>query len=86
MATAQDQPPGMAAEVHVLFNGYVGERTASTVGFIRDGAAGVIVDPGMVPDQRAILDPLAALGESPAAITDVNVLQLRRPLPHRHPR
>jgi glyoxylase-like metal-dependent hydrolase (beta-lactamase superfamily II) len=71
MATAHDQPPGMAAEVHVLFNGYVGERTASTVGFIRDGAARVIVDPGMVPDPRAILDPLAALGEPPAAITDV---------------
>jgi glyoxylase-like metal-dependent hydrolase (beta-lactamase superfamily II) len=71
MVTEQDRPATMSAEVHVLFNGYVGERTASTVGFVRDGAARVIVDPGMVPDPHAILDPLAALGESPASITDV---------------
>jgi glyoxylase-like metal-dependent hydrolase (beta-lactamase superfamily II) len=71
MTPEQDRPASMAADVHILFIGYVGERTASTVAYVRDGAARVIVDPGMVPDPRSILDPLAALGESPANITDV---------------
>jgi glyoxylase-like metal-dependent hydrolase (beta-lactamase superfamily II) len=64
----------------VLFEGYVvGERVASTVSYIRDGDARVVVDPGMVPDvARAILDPLAQLGESPTSITDVA-------LTHHHP-
>lgn len=71
MAMRQDQPAAMAAEVHILFTGYVGDRVASTVAFVRDGNARVIVDPGMVPSPRAILDPLAQLGESADAITDV---------------
>jgi glyoxylase-like metal-dependent hydrolase (beta-lactamase superfamily II) len=33
-------------------------RVGSTVGFIRDGDAAVIVDPGLVPDPASILDPL----------------------------
>ncbi len=67
-----------SAEVHILFNGYArdGEtptisRVASTIGFVRDGVIRVIIDPGMAPDQNAILAPLAALGESPMSITDV---------------
>jgi glyoxylase-like metal-dependent hydrolase (beta-lactamase superfamily II) len=60
-----------SAELHVLFAGYVGEHTASTVTFVRDGAALVIVDPGMAPNPRTVLDPLAALGVSADAITDV---------------
>ena len=46
-------------------------RIASTVAFVRDGEVRVILDPGMVPDPKSILEPLAALGESPARITDV---------------
>jgi glyoxylase-like metal-dependent hydrolase (beta-lactamase superfamily II) len=31
----------------------------------------VIIDPGQVPHPNNILEPLAALGESPASITDM---------------
>src|SRR5438067_1349533 len=68
---AHSRPAAASAELFILFNGYVGERVASSVGFIRDGAARIIVDPGMVPAPARILDPLAALGETPEAITDV---------------
>jgi glyoxylase-like metal-dependent hydrolase (beta-lactamase superfamily II) len=71
MVTNSDKPLASSAEVHILFNGYVGERVASTVAFVRDGDIRVIIDPGMVPGPGAILEPLTALGESPAAITDV---------------
>jgi glyoxylase-like metal-dependent hydrolase (beta-lactamase superfamily II) len=71
MTANDDLPSAMSAEVHVLFNGYVGGRVASSVSFVRDGDARVIVDPGMVPSPRAILDPLEALGETAGAITDV---------------
>src|SRR5712691_11865931 len=78
MATESDRPGTSSAEVHILFNGYANEsttstvdRVASTVGFVRDGDVRVIIDPGMVPDPTALLEPLAALGESPATITDV---------------
>jgi glyoxylase-like metal-dependent hydrolase (beta-lactamase superfamily II) len=74
----RDQAAAERAEVHILFTGYAGEHVASTVAYVRDGDARVVIDPGMVPDQRAILEPLAALGESPAAITDVI-------LSHHHP-
>jgi glyoxylase-like metal-dependent hydrolase (beta-lactamase superfamily II) len=69
---ADDERPAEAlAEVHILFTGYAGERVASTVGFVREGERRVIVDPGMVPDRRAVLEPLAALGVAPEEITDV---------------
>jgi len=71
MVTSSDEPMASSAEVHILFNGYVDERVASTVGFVRDGDMRVIIDPGMVPNPKAILEPLAALGESPTTITDV---------------
>lgn len=71
MATKRDVPLAALAQVEVLFHGYAGSRMASTVTFIRDGEVRVIVDPGMVPTPVAILDPLAALGESASAITDV---------------
>lgn len=67
-----------SAEAHILFNGYArdGDKptssyVASTVGFVRDGDVKVIIDPGMVPNTQALLEPLAMLGESPANITDV---------------
>jgi glyoxylase-like metal-dependent hydrolase (beta-lactamase superfamily II) len=62
------------ASVDVLFEGYLGRpdhRVASTVGLIRDGDVAVVVDPGLVPGPRSILDPLAALGLGPADVTDV---------------
>jgi glyoxylase-like metal-dependent hydrolase (beta-lactamase superfamily II) len=78
MGTENDCPQASSAEVHILFNGYVDDtdvptvsRVASTVAFVRDGNVKVIIDPGMVPNPNAILEPLAALGESPMTITDV---------------
>ena len=64
-------PEARTAELHVLFEGYVGGRVASTVVLIRDGDATIVVDPGMVPGQRAILDPLARQGVDPGEVTDV---------------
>lgn len=73
-----DRPDSATAEVHILFNGYAKDSdvptvsyVASTISFIRDGDARVIIDPGMVPNSGAILESLAALGELPANITDV---------------
>jgi len=68
----------MTAEVHVLTNGYVGDRVASTVTLIRDGESLIVVDPGMVANRGAILDPLANLGVDPGAVTDIV-------LSHHHP-
>jgi len=62
---------GVAAEFRVLFEGYVGDRVASTVSFVRDGDVRVIIDPGMVPEPAAILGPLGKLVNSPDEITDV---------------
>ncbi len=61
----------MTAELNVLTDGYADDRVASTVSLIRDGAAVIVVDPGMVADRSAILDPLAALGIRPEEVTDV---------------
>ena len=61
----------MAAQVDVLTAGYVGDRVASTVVLVRDGDLVAVVDPGMVADRARILDPLAALGVAPEAVTDV---------------
>ena len=66
------------AEVHVLFEGYVGEHTASTVVFIRDGDARIVWDPGMVPSQGVIVEPLRHLGVELQNVTDVV-------LSHHHP-
>ncbi len=69
------------AEFHVLSDGYLSDhddRVGSTVSFVRDGEALVVVDPGLVASRRSILDPLAALGVAPEAITDVVIS-------HHHP-
>ncbi len=71
------------AEVQILCEGYVREadaesRVASTVGFVRDGDALVVIDPGMVPGVASILDPLSLLGVAPGDVTDVV-------LSHHHP-
>ena len=74
------------AEVHILTAGYArpdsgnpeASRVASTVAYIRDGAARVIIDPGMVARRDDILGPLASLSESQGSITDVVIS-------HHHP-
>jgi glyoxylase-like metal-dependent hydrolase (beta-lactamase superfamily II) len=80
-----DRPESADATIHVLFGGYVcrtdevGDiRVASTVSFIRDGDARVIVDPGMVPDRLQLLGSLSTFSETPETITDVI-------LSHHHP-
>ena len=64
--------------VRLLHAGYVGERVASSVVLVRDGDALIVVDPGMVARRSLILDPLAALGVVPDAVTHVA-------LSHHHP-
>ncbi|MFI5909715.1 MBL fold metallo-hydrolase [Dactylosporangium sp. NPDC051541] len=61
----------MSASFAVLHTGYVGQHTASTVGFIRDGEQLIVTDPGMVRDRGLILDPLRDLGVEPDDVTDV---------------
>src|SRR6185436_18307652 len=69
-------------ELHILCDGYVREgddlRVGSTVGFVRDGEALIVIDPGMVASVSSILEPLAALGVAPGDVTDVV-------LSHHHP-
>jgi glyoxylase-like metal-dependent hydrolase (beta-lactamase superfamily II) len=73
------EPLGRTARLDVLFTGYAAmPRVAGTVSLVRDGDRVVVVDPGMVPDRSAILDPLRALGVDPADVTDVV-------LSHHHP-
>jgi len=64
--------------VHVLQAGYAHDRVGSSITLIRDGDAHIVADPGMVPDRAAILDPLAALGVAPEAVSHVF-------LSHHHP-
>jgi glyoxylase-like metal-dependent hydrolase (beta-lactamase superfamily II) len=67
-----DTPRGSGATVHVLNHGYVGPRTASTVGYVVDGPLRLVVDPGMVADRTtAILAPLSEAGGDAATVTDV---------------
>ena len=69
----------MAAELTVLHDGYANDDgVASSVVFVRDGDALIVVDPGMVRGPELILDPLAALGVRPGEVTDVV-------LSHHHP-
>ncbi len=66
------------ASVHLLHAGYAGDRVASSVVFVRDGDARIVVDPGMVARRALILDPLAELGVTAEAVTHVF-------LSHHHP-
>jgi len=63
------------ATVGILFQGYLSsegnERVGSTVGLVRDGDSIVVIDPGLVPGPRSILDPLEALGLGASDVTDV---------------
>ncbi len=60
-----------APEIHILFEGYAEPGVASTVSYVRDGRVRIVIDPGMVPAPRSILDPLRRLGVAPRQITDV---------------
>lgn len=77
-------PTARTAQLDVLFPGYAGPgddgalRVGGTVSLVRDGDRVIVVDPGMVPSRASILDPLAALGLTPADVTDVV-------LSHHHP-
>ncbi len=64
--------------VHVLHAGYAAERVGSSVVLVRDGDALIVADPGMVARRGLILEPLAALGVAPEAVTHVF-------LSHHHP-
>ena len=69
------------ATVQLIHPGYIrerGTRVGSSVTFVRDGDARIVVDPGLVADRRLILDPLAALGVAPEAVSHVF-------LSHHHP-
>jgi glyoxylase-like metal-dependent hydrolase (beta-lactamase superfamily II) len=61
----------VSAQLDVLSVGYADERVAGTVVLVRDGAAVVVVDPGMVAERNRILWPLANLGIAPDDVTDV---------------
>jgi glyoxylase-like metal-dependent hydrolase (beta-lactamase superfamily II) len=74
-------PTGRTARVDVLLPGSLtstGGGVASSCTLIRDGAVVIVVDPGMAPSARSILDPLAALGVRVEDVTDVV-------LGHHHP-
>jgi glyoxylase-like metal-dependent hydrolase (beta-lactamase superfamily II) len=64
--------------VHLLHAGYADERVGSSIVLVRDGDALIVADPGMVANRSRILDPLAALGVDPEAVTQVF-------LSHHHP-
>lgn len=65
--------------VNLIHPGYLrGDHTGGSVSLVRDGDAIIVVDPGLVASRDLILEPLAALGVAPAAVTHVF-------LSHHHP-
>jgi glyoxylase-like metal-dependent hydrolase (beta-lactamase superfamily II) len=76
-ALSPDAPLEGTASLQVLSTGYLGGRFASTVSFVRDGTALIVVNPGMVADIESILRPLGHLGVRPEAVTDVVLLSAR---------
>ena len=66
------------ATVHLLHAGYARDRVASSVVLVRDGDLLIVADPGMVARRSLILDPLAALGIAPEAVSLIF-------LSHHHP-
>ncbi len=74
-------PTARTARVDILLEGSLtstGGGVASSCTLIRDSDRAIVVDPGMAPSASSILDPLAALGVTPEAVTDVV-------LSHHHP-
>jgi glyoxylase-like metal-dependent hydrolase (beta-lactamase superfamily II) len=71
----------MPAQFHLLHAGYIrdkGVTVGSSVSLAIDGEARIVVDPGMVADRAAILDPLRGLGIQADEVTHVV-------LTHHHP-
>jgi glyoxylase-like metal-dependent hydrolase (beta-lactamase superfamily II) len=69
----------MAATHHLLHAGYArDDGVASSVSLVLDGAAVIVVDPGMVADRELILAPLRGLGLAPSDVTHVVIT-------HHHP-
>ena len=70
----------MSTTVHLLHAGYARDdgRVGGSVTLVRDGDAIIVADPGMVARRGLILEPLAALGVTPEAVTHVF-------LSHHHP-
>src|SRR5215467_8307913 len=70
----RDSPEAVTAVVDVLVVGSVDTSAGtieSTISLVRDGAATIIIDPGMVYDRRQILEPLEALAVDPNNVTDI---------------
>ena len=60
------------ATLHVIHTGSIdGDHVTSSVSLILDGDARLVVDPGMVPDRRQIIEDLASLGVTPEGVTHV---------------
>ena len=66
--------------VELIHAGYARDdgHVGSSISLIRDGDAIIVADPGLVASHARILDPLAARGVAPAAVTHVF-------LSHHHP-
>lgn len=69
---------GAEARFQVIQEGSGRPLVRSTVTLVFDGEAVIVIDPGMAPSQAAILEPLAAQGVSPDAVSDVIIS-------HHHP-
>lgn len=68
-----------AATFHLLHTGYVrDDHVSGTVSLVIDGAARLVVDPGMVADREEILGPLREHGVEATSVTHVL-------LTHHHP-
>lgn len=79
-ATRRTGTIAVVTSVHLLHAGYTGpgDHVGSSISLIGDGDVLIVADPGMVADRSLILDPLAALGIVPEAVTHVF-------LSHHHP-
>jgi glyoxylase-like metal-dependent hydrolase (beta-lactamase superfamily II) len=76
-----DLPLERGARLDVLLPGSLsssGGGVASSCSLVREGKLVLVVDPGMAPDDDAILRPLRALGVEPRGVTDVVIS-------HHHP-
>ena len=62
------------ATVHPIHAGYIreeGTRVGSSITLVRDGDFLIVADPGFVASRSLILEPIAALGVDPAAVSHV---------------
>ena len=61
------------ATVELIHPGYIrgGGHVGSSISLIRDGEAIIVADPGLVASRSLILEPLAARGIAPEAVTHV---------------